>query len=57
MESILKKFESIWSFYIFLAIMVFPILATAFYVLVTPYSILSPLSPAGRGGLKKEIYG
>lgn len=57
MECILKKLECIWSFYIFLALMVLPILATAFYVLVTPYSILSPLSPVGSEELNKEIYG
>lgn len=45
MEGILKKLEGIWSFYIFMAVRVFPILATAFYVFVTPDSILPEKGP------------
>lgn len=38
--NLMKKIENIWPFYIFLTIRVFPVLATAFYVLITPESIL-----------------
>lgn len=40
MEEILKKLGQIWSFYLFLALRVFPIIATAVYVFITPDSIL-----------------
>lgn len=41
MEAVLKKLETIWSFYLFLALRILPIIATALYVFITPDAILS----------------
>lgn len=39
-EEILKKLEGTWSFYLFLAVRILPVIATAFYVFISPSSII-----------------
>lgn len=40
MEAIVKKLETVWSFYLFLALRILPIITTLFYVFIAPDSIL-----------------